>query len=387
MELSKIINQLGEEHGKYFNAVAPPIIQTSNFCYSTVEEMRSAIVNEFDDPVYTRGNNPTVEILRKKLAALEKTDDCLVTASGVAAITTSVTANLNKGDHVICVKKPYSWTNHFFSNILKKFGIETTFIDGTDIQNFKVALRQNTSLFYLESPNSWTFELQDLRQVSQLAKENGITTIIDNSFSTPLYQNPIEYGIDVVVHSASKYLTGHSDAVAGVICGSNEMIRKIFSNEFMTFGGIISPFNAWLMIRGLRTLELRLEKSSENAHKVIDFLEGQPLVEKIIYPHHQSHRQYELAKAQMKNSSGLFSVFLKTRDTDKIKRMCESLEYFKLAVSWGGYESLVFPAITTYDPSVSVNPDLPVNMLRIYTGLENARVLIEDIDKALSLLY
>ena len=383
MELSKIINQLGEEHERYFNAVAPPIIQTSNFCYSTVEDMRNAIINEFDEPVYTRGNNPTIEILRKKLAALEKADDCLVTASGVAAITTAVIANLSKGDHIICVNKPYSWTNHFFSNILKKFGIETSFIDGTDIENFKSALKPNTTLFYLESPNSWTFELQDLKQVANLAKENKITTIIDNSFSTPLYQNPIEYGIDIVVHSASKYLTGHSDAVAGVICGSNEMIRKIFSNEFMTFGGIISPFNAWLMIRGLRTLELRLDKSSDNAHKLIDFLENHPEVEKIIYPHHPSHPQYELAKKQMKNSSGLFSVFFKTSDINRIKNICENLEYFKLAVSWGGYESLVFPAITTYDPSIEKNPHLPVNMIRVYTGLENPDLLIEDFERAL----
>jgi len=384
MELSKIINRLGEEHEKYFNAVAPPIIQTSNFCYSTVEEMRHAIVNEFDEPVYTRGNNPTIEILRKKLAALEKTDDCLVTASGVAAITTSVIANLNQNDHVICVNKPYSWTYHFFSNILKKFGIETSFIDGTDIENFKSALKPNTKLFYLESPNSWTFELQDLKKVANLANENKITTIIDNSFSTPLYQNPVEYGIDIVVHSASKYLTGHSDVVAGVICSNTEMIRKIFSNEFMTFGGIISPFNAWLMIRGLRTLELRLDKSSDNAHKVIDFLENHHRVEKIIYPHHPSHPQYDLATKQMRNSSGLFSVFLKNAGVTEVKRVCENLNYFKLAVSWGGYESLVFPAITTYDPAVERTPHFPVNMIRVYTGLENPDLLIEDFEKALA---
>jgi len=383
MEFSKIINQLGEEHEKYFNAVAPPIIQTSNFCYSSVEDMRDAIFNEFDEPVYTRGNNPTVEILRKKLAALEKAEDCLVTASGVAAITTSVIANLNSGDHVICVDKPYSWTNHFFLNILKKFGIETTFIDGTDINSFKSSIKTNTTLFYLESPNSWTFELQDLKQVSQLAKENNITTIIDNSYSTPLYQNPIKYGIDIVVHSASKYLTGHSDVVAGVICGNSEMIRKIFQNEFMTFGGIIAPFNAWLMIRGLRTLELRLEKSSNNAQKVINFLIDHPKVEKIIYPHHPSHPQYELAKKQMKNSSGLFSVFIKTPDIKMIERVSESMEYFKLAVSWGGYESLIFPAITTYNPAESKNPVLPVNMMRLYTGLENPEILIKDLDQAL----
>lgn len=383
MELSKIINQLGEEHEKYFNAVAPPIIQTSNFCHSSVEDMRNAIINEFNEPVYTRGNNPTVEILRKKLAALEKADDCLVTASGVAAITTSVIANLKEGDHVICINEPYSWTNHFFSNILKKIGIETTFIDGTDIENFKAALKSNTTVFYLESPNSWTFELQDLKLVSQLAKKSDIITIIDNSYSTPLYQNPIEYGIDIVVHSASKYLTGHSDVVAGVICSNSEMIRKIFNNEFMTFGGIIAPFNAWLMIRGLRTLELRLDKSSDNAHKVIDFLANHPKIEKIIYPHHPSHPQYELALKQMKNSSGLFSVYLKTNDPKEIEKVCENLEYFKLAVSWGGYESLVFPAITTYNPSNSEKSTLPVNMIRIYTGLENPNLLIADLDKAL----
>jgi cystathionine beta-lyase/cystathionine gamma-synthase len=383
MNQSEIINFLGEEHENYFNSIAPPIIQTSNFCFPTVKKMRHAIQNEFLEHVYTRGNNPTVEILRQKLAALEKTEDCLVTSSGCAAITAAVMSNLKTGDHVICIDKPYSWVNHLLTKILTKYNIETSFVDCTKIENIEKVIKPNTRLFYLESPNSWTYELIDYKNVSVLAKQNNIVTIADNSYCTPLYQNPAELGIDIVVHSASKYLSGHSDVVAGAICGSREMIKKIFDNEFMTFGGIISPFDAWLMLRGLRTLPLRLEKSSHSAKNIIEFLTRRSEVEGIYYPFHTSNTQINLAKIQMKNSSGLFTIKLKTDSRDKIELFCESLEYFRIAVSWGGHESLVFPAVAAYDPAKEQNPKLSWNMVRFYIGLEDENILKEDLLQAL----
>jgi cystathionine beta-lyase/cystathionine gamma-synthase len=383
MKLSDIINRLGEEREQYFNAVAPPIIQSSNFSYPSVARMREALADEFNVPVYTRGMNPTVSILREKLAALEGTENALITSSGCAAISYAVIANLSQGDHVVCVKKPYSWANTLFNVLLPRFGITTTMIDGRDSENFRRAMRPDTRLFYLESPNTFTFELQDLKAVSAIAKQEGITTIIDNSFSTPLHQNPAGMGIDIVVHTATKYLAGHSDVVAGVICGKEEMIRKIFATELMTLGGVISPHDAWLMIRGLRTLPIRLKQSSDSAGRIIRFLENHPKVEKILYPFHPSFEQYPLAKEQMKGCSGLFSVIFRTDKPEKIASFCDSLDRFLLAVSWGGYESLVFPAMTFSGISDEKAEDIPANLVRFYIGLEDPDDLIEDIEQAL----
>ncbi len=383
MEPSDSINFLGEDHENYFNSVAPPLIQTSNFCYSTVQEMQVALKNEFDIPVYSRGSNPTVGILRKKLAALETADDCLVTASGCAAISSAIMANVESGDHIICVAKPYSWTNYLLSEILPRFNVRTTFVDGSDIENIINVCIPETKLIYLESPNSWTFEIQDLSAVATFAKKKGLLTIADNSYNTPLHQNPIEKGIDIVVHSASKYLAGHSDVVAGIICSNSIMIRKIFQSAYMTFGGIISPFDAWLILRGLRTLELRLEKSTQNAVELIKAIENHPKIDRIIYPFHHSFPQLELAKKQMKSGSGLFTVIFKNVENKSIELFCESLNYFRLAVSWGGHESLVFPALATFGPASEMKSHLPANMVRFYAGLENSEMLIKDILKSL----
>jgi len=386
MTVSDIINQLGEEREAYFHAVSPPVIQSSNFTCPTVSRLREALENEFEIPIYTRGINPTVNILRQKLAALEGAEDALITSSGCAAISSAVIANLSQGDHVICVRKPYSWTNTLFNNFLTRFGITTTMIDGRDPQNFIQAIQPNTRLFYLESPNSMTFELQDLQAVEAIAKQHGILTIIDNSYNTPLYLNPIELGIDIVVHTGTKYISGHSDVVAGVICGKSTMIRKIFGLEYMTLGGIPSPHDAWLMIRGLRTLPLRLQQSSASAGKIVDFLHGHPKIKKIIWPFHPSHEQYSLAKRQMKGCSGLFSVILKTDQPEKIEKFCESLTRFLLAVSWGGFESLVFPALALSHPSNHGDSLIPWNLVRFYIGLEETDDLIDDLKRALAFI-
>jgi cystathionine beta-lyase len=383
MTISEIINQLGEDREKYFNAVSPPVIQSSNFCFSSVKSMREALGDEFRKHVYTRGNNPTVEILRKKVAALEGAEDALITSSGSAAIACAVIANLQARDHVVCVRKPYTWTNILLNQLLVRFGVETTMVDGRDPQNFTKAIRPETRLFYLESPNSILLELQDLEAVAAIAKQHGIVTVIDNSYCTPLYQRPLEHGIDIVIHTGTKYLAGHSDVVAGVICSNREMIRKIFASELMTLGGVISPNDAWLMIRGLRTLPLRLNQSGGSARKIVTFLEHHPKVEKVLYPFLESNDQYHLAKRQMSACSGMFSVILKTDSLDKIEKFCESLRLFLLAVSWGGFESLVFPAVAMFDQGSASESDVPRNLVRFYIGLEEPDELIRDISNAL----
>ena len=381
MNKSLIINQLAEDREKYFNAVAPPIIQTSNFAYPTVDEFVYAIQNEKDEHIYTRGNNPTVNILCQKMAALEGAEDCLMVGSGAAAISNSVMSQVKAGDHIISVKSPYTWAEHLMTRILPRFNVETTFIDGTKFENFQNACKENTKVIYLESPNSWTFELQDLAAIAEFAKQKGIATIIDNSYCTALCQKPIEFGIDLVIYSATKYYNGHSDVVAGAICGSKEKITQIFHNEFMTFGNILAPQNAWLMLRSLRTLPIRLKQSSESTIKIIEFLKTHPQIERIWYPFDENNPQFELANKQMKMPMGMFTIALKNRNIKAIKEFCESLKYFLIAVSWGGHESLLMPKCAFVEQD-----DPQVNMVRMYIGLEDVEVLLEDLEQGLSKL-
>ncbi len=386
MHLSDILTHLGEDREKYFNAVAPPVIQSSNFAFKTLDEFRQAFTNELGHHIYTRGNNPTVAILRQKLAALEGAEDALVLASGAGAVANAVIANVSAGDHIVCVESPYSWTKVLLTKLLPRFGVTCTFVDGREIENIANAIQPNTKLLYLESPNSLTFELQDLEACARLAKSLGIVTCIDNSYCSPLYQQPIKMGIDIVVHSGTKYLNGHSDVVVGVICSSKAMIQKIFDTEFMTLGGILPPHDAALVIRGLRTLELRVKRSFESTLKIARHLEKHPKIERVLYPWLPSFPQHELARKQMNGAGGLFSVYLKADSIEKVEAFFHRLERFLLAVSWGGHESLVLPSAGFYN--IPGRPDSPVpwNLLRFYIGLEDPDWLIEDLEQALEVV-
>jgi len=383
VDISYIINQLGEEREKYFNAVAPPIIQTSNFAFNTVEELRTGISDEFESTLYSRGNNPTLDILRKKIAALDGAEDALVFSSGVAAMSIPVIANVKQGDHVICVNKPYSWTHKLFNDLLPRFGITTTMIDGTRVENFEQAIQSGTRVIVLESPNTFTFELQDIEAVAKLAKSKNILTIIDNSYCSPLYQQPVKMGIDLSMQTATKYLGGHSDNVAGVVSGSKEMIKKIFAADFLNIGAVISPFNAWLLLRSLRTFELRVQRSSTSAQKIVSHFENHPKILKMFYPFSKTFPQNDLAEKQMKKPGGMFTVALKTKSVKQIENFCNSLKRFLMAVSWGGHESLVFPVCASIKKEDYNADNTEHNLVRFYIGLEDADVLIEDMEEAL----
>ena len=382
-DISSIINELGEEREKYFNAVAPPIIQTSNFSFKTVDALRSLLMDESKGALYTRGNNPTTEILAKKIAALDGAEDALIFASGIAAITTPILALLKQGDHIVSVQNVYSWTTKLFTELLPKFGIECTFVDGTNSTNFINAVKSNTKLIYLESPNTFTFELQDIETVCAFARSKSIVTMIDNSYCSPLLMQPVALGVDLCVQSASKYLGGHSDLVAGVLTGPSKLLQPMIRTLFLNLGGIISPGNAWLIIRSLRTLELRIKRICESTQKVVDFLSNHPKIEKFIWPFHPSHPQFELAKKQMKAGAGLFAFVLKTKRMDQIEIFCNSLQKFLIAVSWGGHESLVIPVCSTIPASDFDAANEKHRYIRMYIGLEDPLILINDITQAL----
>lgn len=379
MDLSFILNELAEDRDDYFRAIAPPIVQTSNFAFRTVDDLRRSFEDEYSTWLYSRGLNPTVEILRKKLAALDGAEDCLVFNSGAAAIFAAVLANVKSGDHIVSVRNPYTWAQKMFDVILPRFQVTVTYVDGTAIENFEAAIQSNTTVIYLESPNSWFYELQDMEAIARLAKQKGIVTICDNSYCTPLFQRPIAMGIDLVLQSATKYISGHSDTVAGVLSGSKAMMERIFNSEYLNIGSGIQPFNAWLLIRGLRTLPARLERITRTTTAVVDFLKSQPLVDKLIFPLDPSFPQYELARKQMTGACGLLTFMLKAKNAATIETFCNSLQHILMAVSWGGHESLIIPKCAGMRPEAFNAADEGHRSLRLYVGLEEPEYIIRDL--------
>jgi cystathionine beta-lyase/cystathionine gamma-synthase len=380
-DISYIINELAEDREEYFRAISPPIIQTSNFAFKTVNAFRKSFEDEYSTWLYSRGLNPTVEILRKKLAALDGAEDCLVFNSGAAAIFAAVLANVKSGDHIISIRSPYTWAQRTFEVILPRFGVSHTYIDGTSIENFATAIQPNTTVIYLESPNSWTYELQDLEAVADLAKQHNIITICDNSYCTPIYQKPIAFGIDLVLQSATKYIGGHSDVVAGVLSGSRKMMERIFNSEYMNIGSGIQPFNAWLLIRGLRTLPMRLERITKSTYTIVDYLKSHPKAEKVYFPFDVDFPQYELAKKQMQNACGLLTLVLKADSVEQVEKFSESLKHFFMAVSWGGHESLIIPRCAGMKRAEFDSHNPEHRMIRMYVGLEDADYLVKDLEQ------
>ena len=377
-----IINQLGENREDYFNAAIPPIFSNSNFLFSKVDDMRSAMIGKNNVPFYTRGHNPTTKILEQKIAALEKTENAIALSSGMAAISTAILSQVKSGEHMISVNQPYTGTDKFLKEILPSYGIEVSFVSGEDPLNFSKKIKKNTKIIYLESPNSWTYDMQDLEEISDIAKKNNLISIIDNSYASPINCNPSNWGIDIIIHSATKYIGGHANAMGGIICGSNEIINEIYNSEFKLFGGVLSPFNSWLFINGLRTLKIRMNYISESTPKIVSSLEKNKKIKNIIYPHSKNFNQKKLVKKYLKRPCGQFSIVLNTNDDKKIEGFCNNLNHFKMAASWGGHDSLIFPEIARYNLNskyYSKTELLPKNYIRFYIGLEDTDLLTKDI--------
>ncbi len=376
--ITEILHHMGETNLPA-GAVSPPIFQTSIFSFDTFDDFQNAISDEVNSYIYTRGNNPTINILEEKLAALEHGEKAKVVSSGISAISASIMAFIESGDHIVSVRDVYSWTKTLLEEYLKRFDVDYSYVEGTDVEEIENAIQDNTKLIYLESPTTFSFQLQDLEAVAKLARAKGIKTVIDNTWATPIYQNPLDYGIDIAVHSASKYFGGNSDIVGGVIIGSEKDIHHIFKTEFQNLGTVPDPFMGWLMLRGIRTLHLRMPAHFQSTKKVIDFMSDHPLVEEVNYPFYPGNAQYELAKKQMSGGSGLFSFRLVTRDRENVKLFTDSLKYFRRAVSWGGYESLIMPyAVKSKDV-----PEEMVSLIRLHIGLEDSEMLIGDLEQAL----
>jgi len=362
-----ICGHLGEDQANYYGAVVPPIFQNSLHVFPSIEEMQAFDGKQEGKYMYGRHLNPTVDIVQKKLAALERADKAALFGSGMAAITAAILSCVKTGDHVVGLHHMYGPAHRFLSEYLAKFGVEASFVSGASLDELEQALRLNTRLIYLESPTTFYFALQDLAAVATLAKARGILTVIDNTWCTPLYQKPLELGIDLVVHSVTKYLAGHSDVISGVVAGREELIERVNRNERDLLGGIPGPFDAWLILRGMRTLPVRMRQHQENALVVASFLEGHPRVSRVNWPGLASHPQHELGRRQMKGYSGLLSFELDCGERER-NQFFNALKLFRLGVSWGGFESLVVKG--------------PNNLVRLAVGLERAEDLLADLETA-----
>jgi cystathionine beta-lyase/cystathionine gamma-synthase len=367
-----------EEHA--FQAVVPPIAQTSLFTFRSFEDMAATYRGEKSRFVYSRTTNPNLRLFEEKISALEGAEDAIGTASGMAAISSAILAFIGPNDKIVCVKHVYPDAYRFFETYVRKMGIETVYVDGLDHDEVAAALR-GAKIFYMESPTSWMMETHDVRALAALAKANGVKSIIDNSWATPIFQQPIDLGVDLVIHSASKYIGGHSDVVAGVVAGSKEDIKTIRSTIAPYLGAKLAPFDAWLLLRGLRTLPIRMKAHQSAARTIGARLKNHPLVKKVHLPGLGNTLPDGLL-----GSSGLLSF--EVDEGVNISSLCDGLQLFKLGVSWGGHESLVVPALVTRGqvggPNSAIAFGVPENMVRIHVGLEGEEVLWNDLNRAIS---
>lgn len=364
-----------------------PIYQTSTFAFQNVEDGAKKFAGEKEGYIYTRLGNPTQTALEEKMAALEGAEAAIATASGMAAISASVMAIAFAGDHILAHDCLYGCTHSLMEEILPRYGIEVTFADLSDLDNVDKNIQDNTKLIYLETPSNPTLNLVDIEEISKKAHAAGAKVITDNTFMTPYLQNPLELGSDMVVHSATKYIGGHGDAIAGVIAGSEEMLADIRMTTLKDFGGIISPFNAWLLLRGLKTLPLRVEKHNQNAMEVAKFLENHDKIEEVFFPGLESHPQHELAKKQASGFGSMISFELKGGHSAG-EKMMNNVNLATLAVSLGDVDTLIqHPASMTHAPvprEERIKAGITDGLVRISIGIEDLDDIIADLDSALA---
>jgi methionine-gamma-lyase len=382
----------GGNHGNSeFGALANPIYRTSTFTFTSAEEGGRRFAGEEEGHIYSRLANPTNEELEEKIALLEGAEAAMSTASGIGAITSSLYAALQAGDHVVVADTLYGCTFAMFNHGLPRFGIEVTFVDISNLDEVRNAMKANTKVVYLETPANPNLKMADIEKIAEIAHTNeDCMVFVDNTFCTPFIQRPLELGADLVLHSATKYLNGHGDVIAGITAGKDDFIQQVrlFGVKDMT-GAVLSADDAYLVLRGMKTLEVRMERHCENAMKVAEFLEGHPAVEKVNYPGLESFQGYELAQKQMKLPGAMIAFELKG-GVDEGRTVMNNLNVFALAVSLGDAESLIqHPASMThapYSPEERAAAGISDGLVRISVGLESADDLIADLKQSLDLI-
>lgn len=377
----------GTPHHSQYGEVSIPIFQTSTFSFPCAEDGAARFSGSQSGYIYTRMGNPTINALEENVAALENGFKGMATATGMAAITTVFLSLLSKGAHVVSGDCVYGPTRVVLESTLSKFGIESTFVDTSDLEQVRNAMRPNTRIVFLETPANPTMKISDIEGAVKIARRHGAILVVDNTFASPFLQRPIELGVDVVVHSLTKFINGHSDVVGGMIITRDESLYKQIKPVLNQFGGTMDPHQAWLILRGVRTLHLRVERGQENAQKLAVFLRQHPMVEWVLYPGLPDHPQHELARRQMDGFGSMIAIGVKD-GLHGGRIVMNNVHLFTLAVSLGGVESLIeHPASMTH-ASVSKHErqqaGISDELVRISVGCEDYEDLRDDLDQALN---
>lgn len=383
-----ILQHTGDEYDKYLNAVVPPVFMNSLHCFNTFDEYRNIDIFKDDNYIYGRSSNPTTTILEKKVAALEHGKRAAAFSCGMAAFTAAVMTVCRSGSHIICMKDVYMPVKRFLQNVLiPRFNMTVTYVSGTDLSEIEDAANENTALMIIESPATFVFSVTDLKKVAEIAHRKGFKTYIDNTCLTPIFQKPLDFGIDIVMHTMSKYLGGHSDLIGGILISKDEeLMEKIIRETRELFGGVLGPMEAWLVIRGLRTLDVRMQEYQKTGKEVAEYLSHHNKVKKVYYTGLENHPQQDIIQNQQMGHSSLMSFELDTDDVDKAIYFIDHLKLFGKGCSWGGFESLaLLPLYKESDEDLSLIGQHR-GLVRIYCGLEGSDNLIDDLEQALELL-
>ncbi|WP_273127791.1 methionine gamma-lyase [Metabacillus sp. HB246100] len=376
----------GYESKEHFDSLTPPIYQSSTFTFSSVEQGGKRFAGEESGYIYSRLSNPTVAVLEERMAQLEQGEAALAFSSGMAAVSAVLISLTKAHDHILCSRGLYGCTFGLLDMMQEKYHIEHSFSDLTSKEDILTMIQPNTTCIYIETPINPTMQCVDLSVVSQIAKEKGIKVVVDNTFLTPYLQKPLQLGCDLVIHSATKYIGGHGDVIAGIAVGREELIGEIKSTTQKDIGGVLSPFDAWLLIRGLKTLAIRMDRHCENAEHIVERLQSHPKIKKVMYPGNPKHTATESMKKQMKKGGGLISFELKGTFEDA-KKFANQLQLISIAVSLGDAETLIqHPASMTH----SVIPEearkemgITNELLRLSVGLESWVDIWQDLEQAL----
>lgn len=384
--LSTIAVHAGQHPDPLTGALATPLYQTSTFVFDNVAQGAARFAGEEQGYIYGRLGNPTVHALEVKMAALEGGEAALAFGSGMAAITATLFALAKAGDHIVAMDAIYGCTHAFLSHLITGLGVEVTFVDASRTDAIESAIRPNTKVIYVETPANPNLRLVDLAAIAELGRKHNITTVVDNTFMSPYLQRPLALGCDVVVHSATKYISGHGDVIAGIAVGTKEFMDTVRMTTLKDIGGIIGPFEAWLLLRGLKTLAIRMDRHNQSAMVVAEYLEQHPKIDKVFYPGLPSHPQHELAKRQMSGFGGMIAFELKG-GFEAGCTMMNSVKLCHLAVSLGDVDSLIqHPSSMTH----SVVPreerlaaGIADGLVRLSVGIEDVEDIIADLEQAL----
>lgn len=386
-EDSQICLNLEGDLDEYVGSVAPPIYQTSLFSFQNWDKFIEGITSERENFVYTRGENPTTKNLEEKLADLERGEKCKCFASGMGAISGTIFTLVESGDHILFLNNIYGPTMDYVKT-LEKFRVEHTNVDIEDTMEIESHIKENTKLIYMESPSTMNFDIVDLSQVASIAKSKNILTAIDNTWATPIYQKPITHGIDIVLHSCTKYIAGHSDTLGGAVISSHQIIDSIFKTGHQLGGAVMGPIDAWLILRGLRTLGQRLEYQKNSVEKIINVLKESSNVKEINHPLLFKGKEREIYDKQTAGYTSLLSMEIEFEEYDQIRNFMNSFKVFKLGVSWGGFESLIIsPNYGNKENLERLQEDgISENLIRLYIGLEDPELLLDDLQRAFNTL-